>query len=268
MELKSLSRGLDILLAFSDGAPALGLEEIARAVRIPRSSLYRFLDNLERRGFVRQDLLSRKYSPGVALFRLGMVAAESINLVGAAYPWMQRLADEARESVYLAIREGMDRICIAYIESPHGHIRYWIKPGNASPLYAGASGKVLLAYLPEAEQRSVVASLRPARLAPRTITGKRELGRRLREIRRRGYDFSREELARGTWGIAVPVFDPVGRPVASLTVAGPLFRLAAVKVLPMVQLLKATAGEIARDLWGGVRARGARGVRRANGGRG
>ena len=249
-ELKSLSRGLDVLLAFCLERPLLSAEELSRSTGIPKSSLYKFLENLERKGFVRYDALTRKYGPGVTLFRLGRVSAESINLVGAASPVMRRLVDEARESVYLSVPLGNERVCIDFIESPQGHIKYAIKPGAASPLHAGASGKVLLAFLPEAEQCEVLRTLRLARVAPGTITGRGVLRDRLAEIRKRGWDYSEEELAVGTWGLAVPILAPDRRAIASLTMAGPLVRRDERKRRLLIPRLRAAGEEIEKVLWG------------------
>jgi DNA-binding IclR family transcriptional regulator len=250
-ELKSLSKGLDVLLAFGLERPLLSVDELAKDTGIPKSSLYKFLENLGRKGFVRYDPLTRKYGPGVALFRLGRVSAESINLVGAASPVMRRLVDETGESAYLSVRVETERVCIDFIESPQGHIKYAIKPGATSPLHAGASGKVLLAFLPEAEQHDLVKTLRLTRVAPATITRRGELGRRLVEIRKRGWDLSEEELAVGTWGLAVPILDPDRRAIASLTLAGALVRRDERRRRLLVPRLRAAAEEIEKVLWEG-----------------
>ncbi len=252
-ELKSLSRALEVLLAFSLERPLATVDELAHATGIPRSSLYKFLDNLERKGFVRHDPLARAYGPGVSLFRLGRVAAEGINLAGAASPLMRRLVDAAGESVYLSVRLGAERVCIDVAETPHGHIKYAVKPGATSPLHAGASGKVLLAFLPEGERAAVLRRLRLGPTAPRTITDRAELTRRLAEIRERGWDYSEEELAVGTWAFAAPVRDPDGDPVASLAIAGPLGRPDPARRQRLLPLLLRAVVAIEEAVWTGGR---------------
>lgn len=262
-ELKSLSKALDVLLSFAIERPLATAEELAANTGIPKSSVYKFLQNLERKGFVRQDRLTRMYGPGVSLFRLGRVAAESINLVGAAAPVMRRLVQAAGESVYLSVRLGRERVCIDFIETSHGHIKYAVKPGATSPLHAGASGKVLLAFLPDAEREALLKTLRLTRATPRTITRAEELGRRLAEIRARGWDASEEELALGTWAVAAPILDPEGSPIASLTVAGPLIRQDPARRERLLDLLLGATREIERTLWRGDRHDGISGMRGA-----
>ena len=47
----------------------------------------------------------------------------------------------------------------------------------------------------------------------------------LEDIRRRGFAVSREEREPGAYSVVAPVREAGGRVVASLTIAGPLYRL-------------------------------------------
>ncbi|MBI2563086.1 MAG: IclR family transcriptional regulator, partial [candidate division NC10 bacterium] len=97
--------------------------------------------------------------------------------------------------------------------------------GRVLPLHAGASVQVLLAFLPDDEQRRMLdAPLK--RFTPHTLTDPGKLLRRLRTITRQGYAVSRGEAYAGAMGIAAPILDADGRTIASLAVSGPVQRMA------------------------------------------
>ena len=69
---------------------------------------------------------------------------------------MDRLRDETGETIYLSVRMGASRLCLESREREGRGIKFSIRAGETSPIYAGASGKVLLAYLPEKDAPSIL----------------------------------------------------------------------------------------------------------------
>ena len=82
-----------------------------------------------------------------------------------------------------------------------------------------SSGKVLLAFLPAEEQKRALTKLRLAPKTPRSITTVTALREELARVRHQGYAENRGESQPGMCSIAAPVRDPVGRVVASVSVA-------------------------------------------------
>jgi DNA-binding IclR family transcriptional regulator len=154
------------------------------------------------------------------------------------------------ETVNLAILSGRDALYLDQAAgpaalSPHN----WA--GKRIPLHATSDGKVLLAYLPEAE---LAASLVPplARFTERTITDLREFARVLAEVRRRGYATAVDELEAGLTAIAAPVRDAGGDVVASVSASGPSFRVTADRIAGMAESICRAAAGISRRLgWPG-----------------
>lgn len=99
-------------------------------------------------------------------------------------------------------------------------VRLAMEVGTRRPAHAGASSKILMAYLPEAEIEAIIAQGLP-RLCTNTITDPTELA----QIRERGYAVSWEETDPGALGVATPIRDLRGEVIAALGIAGPLFRL-------------------------------------------
>lgn len=245
--MRGLARGLDILAGFAE-RPRQHFAEIAAATRLPRSSLYRFLAALEARGFVRHDPVTGEYSPGAVLYRLGGAEGWLREVRAAARRLMPGLAARLGESVYLYAREGASRVCLEVAESSLGPIKHTIEPGSVFPLHVGASGKAILAFLPEAERARLLARTRLARAGPGTITERARIEEELARVRRAGFAVSEQELAPGAWALAVPVRDPAGVCVGSLAVAGPLFRLRRDRLRDHARLLQAAAARLANPI--------------------
>ncbi len=240
--MKSLGRGLDILGSFAE-RPRQQFADLLAATRMPRSSLYRFLAVLEARGFLRRDRLSGEYGAGTLLYRLGNSAVWLQELRQAARSVMPSLAAATGESVYLYARDGDNRICVEAVESTRGTIRHAVKPGSVFPLHQGASGKVILAFLADAEQAALLAAT-PSRAAPGSVARRRALAAEVVRIRQQGYAYSENELSPGAWGVAVPILDRAGDCVASLAVAGPLARFERARRREYTRLVRTAAASL------------------------
>jgi DNA-binding IclR family transcriptional regulator len=107
---------------------------------------------------------------------------------------------------------------------------------------------VILAFMEEEEQKAYIRSLRLTRLCTATIMDKKRLEQALQLIRRRGYDFSQEEVYRGAWGIAAPILDQAGVAVAALAITGVKFRLPKKKLPHFISMIREAAQEISAKL--------------------
>jgi IclR family pca regulon transcriptional regulator len=101
-------------------------------------------------------------------------------------------------------------------------LRDWT--GEQLPLHVVSSGIVLLAARTDAAVRTYARGGLD-RCTDRTITGVRELRRRVADARRHGYAWTVEEFAPGITSVAAPIHDREGAVVAALHVHGPSYRL-------------------------------------------
>lgn len=219
---RAAERTLDILLAFLREGRGLGISELSRAVGLPKATVHRLVTVLVTRGFLERDPATAQYRIGLTLFRLGNLFLAQAHIRQIALPVIHELARITGETANLNVVIDRRRVCIEKTESTHD-IRHAVELGRPLPLYAGASGKVLLAYLPDEEIRAVLAEgLR--RLTARTVASAQRLRRDLAEIRRRGYAVSSDERVEGASAVSAPVRDGTGRVVAGLTISGPTYR--------------------------------------------
>ena len=205
------------------------------------------------RRLIQQDAATKLYRLGPGLFYLASVAREGLEIRKSAYPIMERLRNLTGENAVLhELRDGK-RVCIDKVESKEV-LRDSIRVGDQFPAHAGASGKVLLAYLPLEEQRIYLKSSHGLKaLTPRTITEPKKLAAELARIKKRGFAFScGERVMDGLCAISAPIFDSEGRVSYSLTITLTPFRLQAKGRAKLIELVKKSAYEISLKLGSSV----------------
>lgn len=249
MELKSLVRGWQIVELFTYRRPVLTFDEICAYSSLPKSTLYRFLENLTRMGLLKANAGTKEYRLGPSFIRLGEIAQKGVPLLEDCFPMMRRLSAEIGESVYLSMREGDQKVCVSSVEGRSTPIKYAPSPGSVAPLHAGASGKVLLAFMPEEEMAELLQKGKLLSVTPNTITDRDELKLRLRQIRKNGYDYSEGELVPETWALAFPILDPGGCACASLTIAGTLLNPPGPRLKILVEKMRGSVRGIETELW-------------------
>lgn len=245
---QSLSHGLEILLLFDSSRTVFTVPEIVARLRFSQSKTYRLVRALVHYGLLETPNGSGEYSLGMNALRLGLLAQQKFNIAGVALPFMRELSRLTKETVHLTSVHGNKAFCLERVESEEA-VRYSLfTPGASLPLHAGASSKVLLAFLPEAEWEAIIAGEELARFTPQTIIDRRILKAQLKEIRARGYAFSDQEVDRGVRAVAAPIVNPRGELLAGLTVAGPAYRITKKKVQSLGRLVIRYAGKIAAQL--------------------
>jgi DNA-binding IclR family transcriptional regulator len=150
------------------------------------------------------------------------------------------------ETVNLAILSGRDALYLDQAVGPAAlSPHHWA--GRRIPLHATSDGKVLLAYLPEAE---FAATLTPplARFTEHTIAAAAEFPALLAEVRRRGFATAVDELEAGLTAIAAPVRNAEGTVIASVSTSGPSFRIPADRIPALAAAVRRAADEISRRL--------------------
>lgn len=217
-KLETGDRILKILECFTLEKPEWGVSELSEHLQVYKSVVHRALVTLENRGFVKQNPENQKYSLGIKLFELGMIAASQINIRTIAKPIMEELCEQTNETVMLMIVDHLDGICIEKVESSQS-VRYTSPMGKRVPLHAGATTKILLAYLPEERIRQIISMELPS-FTKYTVVDPAELQRELETIREQGYSISANDFSLGGMGIAVPIRDYTGNVVAGLSISG------------------------------------------------
>jgi IclR family transcriptional regulator, pca regulon regulatory protein len=218
---QSLERGLAILGSFTPERPVMGIADIAEELGMSRSTTHRYVITLVALGYLEQGA-SRKYRLGLRVTDLGMSALNSTGLREHARPYLEELRQRTSYTTGLGVLDGAEVLYVEHLSSfrrarrPAGPEMH---SGSRLPAYCTAMGKLLLANLPEHEQREQLAAIKPAKHGPNTITGKRSLREELDHVRDAGFAVNDKELSSELVAIAAPVRDAAREVVAAVGIS-------------------------------------------------
>ncbi|WP_369167396.1 IclR family transcriptional regulator [Streptomyces sp. R28] len=203
-----VERTLGVLGAFDVGKAALTVSEISRRSGIPVATAYRIVSKLVSWGAL-ERAEGNKYTIGVRLWEISLLAPRHSALREAAIPSMFELRSVTRCAVLLSVRDGNEGICL---ESVSGGVRplhrSWSR-GHRFPLHATACGRVLLSDAGSTVQEEIYAGgLR--RYTDRTVTDPSVLRGLVEKAGRQGFAVSHGELLQGVVEIATLIRDGNG----------------------------------------------------------
>jgi DNA-binding IclR family transcriptional regulator len=228
-----------------------GIREMASALDLPPSTIYRVLASLERLGVAESDDASR-YHLGMDFFRLAWRATTRFPVHRAALAPMRELVAASNETALLGVLDAtrLEMMYVAQVESRQA-LRYVVDMYEWLPLHAGAGGLGILAFLDEGTWQQVISRGLTA-FTDRTITDPDRLVHQLREIRSRGHVVFRGGRISGAVGVAAPVYGALGEVVADVVLTVPESRWDGHDEAGLSRLLIACSGRIT-ELLGGHR---------------
>jgi DNA-binding IclR family transcriptional regulator len=245
--IQSIERAVAILNAFSAETPELGVTELAERLALHKSTVHRFLVNLEAAGLVERNTRSQRYRLGLRIFELGGLVLQQMNLWDEALPFLEGLVRDSGETGHLAVLDSGEAIYIERVEARRA-LRIPSAVGRGYPAHATNLGKVLLAYLPPEDLREVVSARGLAAYTPHTITDPDRLDAELARIRAQGYAVDNEEYDEGLRCIGAPIQDHTGHVVAALGIGGPVTRVTPARVAELAELVMRAAKGLSRRL--------------------
>ncbi len=247
VSIKSADRVLDLLELLSSKGRALSHTEIARILRIPKSSLTQLLRNLAGKGYVALAPGSNSYELGPSFFALLRRANKGADIVSLSRPILERLTAATHESSSFNLFRGdyLERVC--GVDSPQV-LTYRMTPGTRFLLYSSSGGKAVLAALPEGERERYLASVRLVPRTEATVKTITELRRQLAKAAREGVAYSHGEHMLGVMAIAAVVRRQDGYPIGAFNVAIPRIRYSHVVRALCVRELKAAAAALEQEL--------------------
>ncbi len=247
-EIRSLARGLAVLRCYEDSRGELHLSGIAKRTGLPLPTVLRIARTLVAGSFLEQTE-SGAYRPGLGVLRLGFAALDGMEIVRLAGEPLRELARRSMETINLAV---LDDIDIRYLVRVRNAdlVTADIRVGSTLPASCTSMGKLLLAYLPEAQMadRLLRIDFRIGR-GPNAIRDRDTFVKELAKIRERDWSTQDEELAYGLRSIAVPIRDRTGTVVAAANLAVPATRWSADEMTArFLSDLSATAMQISHAL--------------------
>ncbi len=221
---KTVEKAIYILNCFCNSKPELSVKEISIRTGIEKSIISKMLSTLEKHGCVEKTGHHGNYRIGYRVHFWNTYYKMQKNLLTIAMPIMEKLGNQCGEEVSLYVLEGYKRVCIARVDSTH-EIAKVAPVGRYYPLYAGASGKVLLAFLSDEKQKDILENLDFERYTQNTICDRKTLADDLIKIKSNGYAISLGEREPEAFSVTSPIINLSNHAVASISIAGPIFRL-------------------------------------------
>lgn len=218
--LSSVQNAIRVMRQFSFDEPELGITELHERLGISKSSIYRILQTLCAEHIIQQNPKTKKYHLGLSAFEIGCVVYHDIQVCQVALPLLQRMQLNIPTVIQLVVYDRGYSIYLLKLPEKK-ETQFFNRMGKRVPANATASGKVLLAYQSDREiERQCAKDLKS--FTPYTITNPKVLWSELKNIRKNGYAFSKEEYKLGMEAVAVPIFDEMTEEIiAAISVTGP-----------------------------------------------
>ena len=243
--VRSIERCLDILDIVGRSGTPLSLSQISRTIGAPKSTVLTIVRTLVRRGILAVDS-TKSYRLGLGFARYQAHHSKGVDIVEVARPELAALVARTTETASLTIREGYAVFHVSRIVGPH-QLQYLAPVGIPRSLHASACGKILLAFMDEAERKAFYAAAPLPRHTARTVVEPRLLERQLKLYRTAGYAVTHGETVDGLFGIAAPIRDRSGSVIAAVNLGGPLLRLSRNQAA-YVRAVREAAAAISRSL--------------------
>ncbi len=244
---KSALRVLEILQFVAAQNGSATHTAIARGLRIPKSSLTALLADLQAAGYVALDAATGRYALASQVLVLSQAYLRKLNIVRAGTPILEALFRRLEEFVALAVPKGDDYVIVA-AEQPTGPLAHSLQIGERGPMHCSATGKAILAFLPEQEAEAWLIRMPRPPMTPLSRVAVPAILEELRHVRAGGVALAREEAILGITAIAAPVFNLAGRPVAALSAAGASARFTPKRETEVAEALRKAAAALSAEL--------------------
>lgn len=233
--LKNACRILDCLAASTEPQSNA---ELATQLGIPRSTVLRILFTLEAQGFIVRT--GKRYHLGIALIHLGAAASRQHPLPEVAQPVLSHVTTQCDETSHLVALVNDHALILQVCASPHPMSAHSRK-GTLADLHCSAAGKVLLAYLPEAERLACLERLQLHARTPNTLTDPLALEQELEHIRTQGYAIDEEEYHLGVRCMALPIVTIDGSVPYAIGITASIYRFTPDRIPELRALLQQAA---------------------------
>jgi len=234
-------RAFRVLDCFVGVSSDLSLLDLTKKLGIPKTTVWRLIKTLEKCGYLEQREKGR-YRLGQKALLLAAAYLNQVDVRKVALPVMNRIRDLTGETVYLNLIQGSQRIVLDHVVGTY-EIVYIPLIGRITPIYAGASSKVMLAFLEKEVVDRILLKEDLKQLASGTITKISNLKKELAQIRQNGYAISTSELEEGLVAISGPIRGTHGV-IGSITLGFPEIRYLSKDMNSLIKLIREGATEI------------------------
>jgi DNA-binding IclR family transcriptional regulator len=249
---QSLRKALQILEEMTHISAPIRLQDLAQKLRMPQSTLLRFLNTFIDFGYVGQDPESCYYYLTLKLVELGARAGGGYPFVHSLAKYIKQAAAAFNESSSLCVERDMQMVYIATEEGPGRMLQTLHRIGHIAPMHATGVGKLHLLNYSESQLEELEKKRGFTKFTAYTITSLEDLRAELARVRNWDYALDNEECEEGVRCIAVPVRNSLGQVRAAISVSAPVTRMGEKRSAEVIGYLKDLGFRASRELgWEG-----------------
>ena len=245
----TVARVVQLLACLAEADGPVSIKFLCQTLKLPASTVHRLLGLLAEQGMVERSADRPNYAPGLELVRIASLLASKVRIVDVAKPFMRAVVQDCDETCCLLQYVPERRQVMALHAEFSSHpLRYRIEFYQPHSLLWGATGRAVLAFLPEDD---IDAAIRNEDRSPATGApppARKALLSDLAAIRSRGYAITHGQKIEGAVGIGTPIFNSGRRVVGSLCITIPQTRFNKRAEARLSELLMRRAGEFSRAL--------------------
>lgn len=247
LEVQSLQRTFDILEVVGNSVKPISLKYITDVTKLPKSTVYRLLNNLENRDYVRCDS-NGNYRLGMQLLMMSQRAEQKFEIKHLSRKYLLELNVFTKETIHLGTLEKNRVLYADTVESPHA-LRLVAKLGTTNSVHCTGLGKALLCQHEDDTIRELLLTEGMGRRTEYTLTTPDDYIKDLDTVRTKGYAVDDCESELDARCIAAPIFDNAGKVIAAISISGLASRFSRTYIEEkVVERLLAATREISRTL--------------------
>ena len=200
----SVKKAFAILSAISSSKEGMGVSDLAKKLKMAKSTVHGMALALEELGAAMRDPRTKKYKLGFTLLEIGRSAYSQIDLKTSARPVTEELMERTQTSVFLGI-QNWGQVTILDIVESRQELNITAPVGSTIPLFAGAVGKVFMATMSTEQAAKIINSKGLPRFTKNSIVDPELYFQELKRVRQKGYAIDDEEYIMGVRAVASPL---------------------------------------------------------------
>jgi IclR family transcriptional regulator, pca regulon regulatory protein len=214
--VRSLERGLAVLKSFGEKRPQQTVADVAKAVRIDRSTARRFLLTLTQLGYVEQE--GRVFRLQPQTLQLGYAYLSSLPWWRGAQRIAERLRDRVGQNCAVGVLDGDHVLYVAYASTARFPLLNR-SVGVHLPAFATAIGRILLANLKTDALETHLVRANLEKFTPATLVERRKIFAALADVRKNEFAYVDQELEVGLRSIGVPIYSRGREIIAAMSIS-------------------------------------------------
>lgn len=217
MQSSIITKLLAVLSIVSETRKPLTFSELVNNSGLNKSTMHRLLTICMEEQLLTYDEVRKAYLIGPKIFDLVRNAYVGYDIQAVALDEMMQLHSKFDGNVTIGLLQGMEVVYLRVIESRRsiGPVQ---RPGMREPVHCSASGKALLAFLPDTMLISKLDGYHFEKFTDRTIADEKAFMDALNKVREMGYAKNDREEYEHFIGISAPIFNYMNEPIAVINI--------------------------------------------------